>query len=86
MYGVPHGVISVQRPDTAQSIYEMRHGKRYGKETFRHSSYGVYNTTWTANNSGSNYNSATLSNERNAFYNKDGSMNTANKSNWRDYD
>lgn len=46
MRGQPHGVIKVQRPDGAESTYEVRMGERFGKETYRSTSHGIYNTTW----------------------------------------
>lgn len=35
MFGVPHGVIKVERPDGTVSTYEVRENMRYGKETYR---------------------------------------------------
>ena len=47
MFGVPHGVIRVERPDGAVSTYEMRENNRYGKETYRNEAQNmIYNTTW----------------------------------------
>jgi hypothetical protein len=86
MFGVPHGVIKVERPDGAVSTYEVLNNMRYGKETYRNVEHNmIYNTTWKYGNGGSEFNTANPASNETAFYNADGTVNTAYAVNWDTY-
>jgi hypothetical protein len=85
MNGVPHGVIRVERPDGAVSTYEVRDNMRFGKETYRNGEHTIYNTTWKEGNGGTEFNTAKEATNETAFYNADGTINTADDDDWETY-
>ena len=86
MFGLPHGVIQVERPDTAVSTYEVRKGVRHGKETFRIDAASITNATWQpGHNTGANFYTARPVNNEDAFYNADGTFGTADDYNWTEF-
>ena len=87
MRGQPHGVILVQRPDGAESTYEVRGGVRHGKETYRNVEHDlIWNTTWKPANDGTaHFNSGKQADDNTAFFDADGTYGTADDDDWREY-